>query len=317
VLRAVAEHHPPPPRAVRPELPAALSHLIEQLLAKDPDRRPASAREVADTLRAVAAAGAGEPATASWRPAPVPPPRRRSWAFPRTTALAVSLGLLLAAGLSSWFWLKGHEGVGGGGGSAVVPGPTRAAVDMRVWPSRRRLSEPRALPLKPGDQFRIEATADRPAYLYLFWIDSEGKVVPVYPWNPRVGWGTRPAEERPVTELELPPTATSGYKITGDQPGMETLILVARAERLTLTDLEVRSWFIWLPPPRPFQDPESAVWFENGRIVTGDAGRRTRGFEETAINDPVLRVQAVLKERIGPHADCTAAVSFARLGRGE
>src|SRR5207249_358436 len=158
---------------------------------------------------------------------------------------------------------------------------------------RLRLTDPAALPLKPGDQFRIEATADRPAYLYLFWIDTEGKAVPVYPWNPVVGWGTRPAEEQPLTTLELPPSAAQGYKIDGDQPGMETLILVARAEPLALTDEQVQLWFAGLPAQRPFQNPESAVWFENGRIVTEDDSRRTRGFEATDIADPVLRVQGL------------------------
>src|SRR5262249_22655085 len=71
-----------------------------------------------------------------------------------------------------------------------------------------------------------------------------------------------------------------------------------------------------LPAQRPFQDAKSAVWFENGRIVTGDAARTRANFEESNIADPVLRVQGLLKERIGPHAAFTAAVSFARLGRG-
>jgi hypothetical protein len=207
-------------------------------------------------------------------------------------------------------------------GFMPAPVPVRAAVDMRVWrtgpggaATRRRLADPGALPLQPGDQFRIEATAERPAYLYLFWIDTEGTTLPVYPWQPG-RWGTRPAEEQPVTALELPLTATKGYTISGDQPGMETLILVARAERLALTDTEIRGWFIGLPPQRPYQKPESAVWFENGQIVTGDDNRRPRGFEEAIIDDPVLRVQGALKERIGPHAAGTAAVSVARLGKG-
>jgi hypothetical protein len=195
---------------------------------------------------------------------------------------------------------------------------------MRVWragpdgaATRLRLTDPGALPLKPGDRFRIEATADRPAYLYLFWIDTEGKAQPVYPWNPKGGWGTRAAEEHPRATLELPATATSGYTISGDQPaGMETLILVARAERLALTDEQVQRWFAGLPAQRPFQDAQSAVWFENGRIVTGDPGRPRSHFEESDIADPVLRIQGLLKDRIGPHAVFTAAVSFARLGQG-
>jgi serine/threonine protein kinase len=37
VLRATAEHHPPPARAANPEIPAWLSSLVERLLAKQPE----------------------------------------------------------------------------------------------------------------------------------------------------------------------------------------------------------------------------------------------------------------------------------------
>src|SRR5947209_11787973 len=46
VLMAVAEHDPPPPRVIRPELPTEVSDLIVRLMAKEPARRPGSAREV-------------------------------------------------------------------------------------------------------------------------------------------------------------------------------------------------------------------------------------------------------------------------------
>src|SRR5262249_30325840 len=136
----------------------------------------------------------------------------------------------------------------------------RGVLDVRVWrtgpggaATRMRLTDPGALPLRPGDQFRIEAAGDRPAYPYPFWIHTEGKAVPVYPWQPGQ-WGTRPAEERPVTELELPPTVGKGYTIDGDRPGMETLILLACDERLDLPDEQVQRWFAGLPAQRPFQD---------------------------------------------------------------
>jgi hypothetical protein len=322
VLRAVAEHHPPPPRDRRPDLPAALSDLIERLLAKDPDRRPASARAVADELQSLKPVGEGEPVVrAGTAGPPADRPRRRRWSrtirWPVSITLSLALLVTLALGAPAlWRWFSGR---------LAVPGARpalRGVIDLRVWrtgpggaAARRRLSDPGALPLQPGDQFRIAATADRAAYLYLFWIDTEGQAVPVYPWQPG-RWGTRPAEERRVAELELPPTAAKGYTISGARPGMETLILVARPERLALPDEQIQGWFAGLPAQRPYQNPESAVWFENGRIVTGDDSRRPRGFEETDIADPVLRVQGLLKERIGPHAAGTAAVSFARLGKG-
>jgi hypothetical protein len=312
-------------------VPATLSELVMRLLAKDPADRPASAREVAEALRAI------DPADARPAPRAVTPSRRSprqprwSWTFKLTLSLTISFGLLLAVGLP---WLRDRSGAPRATYSDVshpdeptppqpiAPLALKCVIDIRIWrtgpdgaTARLRLTDPGALPLKPGDQFRIAARTDRPAYLYLFWIDTEGHAAPVYPWQPGK-WGTRPADERPVAELELPPTAAKGYTISGDRPGMETLILVARTERLALTDEQIRGWFAGLPAQRPFQNPESAVWCEDGRIVTGDDSRRPRGFEETDIADPVLRVQGLLRERIGPHAAGTAAVSFARLGRG-
>jgi serine/threonine-protein kinase len=49
-LQNVVERQPPSPRTLSPELPPELSALIEQLLEKDPERRPASADLVAGAL---------------------------------------------------------------------------------------------------------------------------------------------------------------------------------------------------------------------------------------------------------------------------
>lgn len=40
-----------------------------------------------------------------------------------------------------------------------------------------------ALPLRIGDQVRIEARANRPSFLYLIWIGADGIAHPVYPWR--------------------------------------------------------------------------------------------------------------------------------------
>src|SRR5262249_49753837 len=147
-----------------------------------------------------------------------------------------------------------------------------------------------------------------------FWIDTEGEVSPVYPWKPGK-WGTRPEDETVRVELSLPPTETSGYKISGDNEGMETLLLLARSSRLEADDAQVRSWFADLTPQRPVQTPPPSVVFENGRVVKNDDARRAMSFEESDVNDPVLRLQALLREKLQPHAPFTTAVSFAREGK--
>lgn len=55
IHRKVLTERPPPPKALRPELPAELSELIEALLEKNPEHRPQSCREVAVVLEAIAA----------------------------------------------------------------------------------------------------------------------------------------------------------------------------------------------------------------------------------------------------------------------
>jgi hypothetical protein len=63
------------------------------------------------------------------------------------------------------------------------------------------------------------------------------------------------------------------------------------------------------------QHPRSAVWFENGELVRHDRERKWVHFVEKEIDDPVLRMQGLLGERLQPHAASTAAVSFAKQER--
>ncbi|HZT82727.1 MAG TPA: hypothetical protein VFA26_21030, partial [Gemmataceae bacterium] len=64
VLAALAAKDPEPPRAIDPSVPAALSDLIMECLAKRPQRRPESAAAVAEALGRIErdlAAGAAAP----------------------------------------------------------------------------------------------------------------------------------------------------------------------------------------------------------------------------------------------------------------
>jgi WD40 repeat protein len=53
VLWSLANERPQSARAINPQVPAALSDLIDRLLAKEPAARPASAQEVAEALAAI------------------------------------------------------------------------------------------------------------------------------------------------------------------------------------------------------------------------------------------------------------------------
>jgi tRNA A-37 threonylcarbamoyl transferase component Bud32 len=323
-LRAVADHTPPPPRKLVPEVPPTLSDLIVRLLAKSPADRPESAAAVAAALGAI---GSGGDATATFRP-PAPPPGRGR---PLRMAVATALLAVLLVGAGALFlkWpgpSRWNESPAGGTQpeEPARPVPDEAYqgyVDVLVWTKaggaarHMRLSDDGALPLHVGDQVRVEAKVTPEAYLYLFWIDTEGQVAPVYPWDARKGWGSRPAKESPHGELGLPENVVKGYTINGDKEGMETLLLLARPSPLPADDNEVRGWFEGIKPQRPVQNPLSAVWFENGKVVQDDARRKRQWFEESDIDDPVLRMQELLRGKLQGHAAFTTAVSFARQGK--
>jgi hypothetical protein len=316
-LRAVADHVPPAPREVAPGLPPPLSDLILRLLAKSPDDRPPSAGATADALRAIEL---GDATTAEHRRA------RPAWTHRRAPAAAVVTAALCGVAalvvLGVWaFRSREGEPTTTKQPAPVAPAPDYDGyVDVIVWtkaggaPRQMWLSDEGALPLHVGDQFRIEARVRPFAYLYLFWIDTEGQVLPVYPWQPG-RWGTRPEKELQTDGLVLPEDRTKGYTINGDKEGMETLLLLVRPSPLEAPDKEVWRWFEGLMPQRPVQNPLSAVWFENGQVVRNDARRKRQWFEETDIDDPVLRMQALLRGRLQEHAAFTTAVSFARQGK--
>jgi len=80
---AVATEQPPPLASLNPEVPPALADLVMKLLAKQPDDRPASAQEVAATLRQIEEDRR-------------PKPSRRRWLLLSAACVLVAAGLTAA-----------------------------------------------------------------------------------------------------------------------------------------------------------------------------------------------------------------------------
>ena len=74
-------------------------------------------------------------------------------------------------------------------------------------------------------------TVDRPAFLYLVWLDGTGKATPIYPWI-KGDWRIRPETEKPLPRLNLPESAAEGGKVEGTKSGVENLVLLALEEQL-------------------------------------------------------------------------------------
>ncbi len=94
VASAILEKEPEPLSKIQPMAPAALDHVVQECLAKEPESRWQNAADVGRELRWIAAGGSGA------SPAPLEPPRRRLrermlWA----AAAALLLGALAASNL--------------------------------------------------------------------------------------------------------------------------------------------------------------------------------------------------------------------------
>jgi serine/threonine protein kinase len=213
--------------------------------------------------------------------------------------------------------------------------PIKGRVNLLVVKSkdgtrrRLRLDDPGAVPVRADDEIRIEARLDRPAYLYLFWLGSEGKVAPLYPWKDH-DWSKRPAEERKVSGVELPEILDEVMTIPPSPPGLETLVLLAREDSPLPRDVdtELARDMAGASVSTPDSMTE-AIWLENGQEVVfdatlganrgGDADTPTRSIPSTRVrksDDPVLRIRAILSHKLQPLGSYSQAVLFPNDGGG-
>jgi hypothetical protein len=200
-------------------------------------------------------------------------------------------------------------------------GPLRGAIHLRIddpaSPRRRnlRLDQPGALPLKARDRFRIEAKLNRPAYLYVFWIGSDGKVAPIHPWKPG-HWEQRPEEEVKTDRLDLPSTKDQAWEIPAGAPGLETVVLLARETHPLPRERDAElAKRLTVPAAQPCRALDTAVWIENGREVVLDPQNRAAPSSKTRKSyDPVLRLRRLLQDKVQPLGDYNQAVIFPNHG---
>jgi hypothetical protein len=304
---------PKPLRQVNSEIPAGLEQICLRCLRKPVGDRYATAGDLADDLRGILADLSSEWSKDS---------RKRdkesgnSWIerwLRRSFVWLVAGPVILAVVLSG---LKIREG-------RPPPVPVEAVVDMRIWDpeddSRRGVSvrDAKALPLRPGDQVRLDISLNRPAYIYILWIDSRGKLSPVYPWSCG-DWAQTPNAERPVTDLGLPTPIDEAWTIEESPAGMETIVLLARdaplpnTKNLALVLLDME--------PQLSDRISGMLETKNGaRVLRRPGGQRAANLEVTAaIDDAVLRNQQRIAKRLGGEFELQYTITFPiRGGRGQ
>jgi len=106
------------------------------------------------------------------------------------------------------------------------------------------IDQPGALPVVSGGAMCIDAQLGEPAFIYLVWIDPQGRVLPLYPWNNETLEVTDVNESPPTrraTKLVFSPLLGRAWTF-GDQPGMETVVVLARRTPLP-SDVHLDSFF--------------------------------------------------------------------------
>lgn len=339
IMSQLSSSSAPPASQFRADLDPALDAIIARAMARNPADRFADAPAFAAALTAWLDGVASPTVTLVRDPAveTVTLPRHRQ----RTPYLVAAAAAIVVVGSLAVYWLRKDsqqttpDGVlpGPAKTAAVVAPPAklppvRGAIDVRVWhknefdPSTeqlkhegRKLNDPAALPMAPGDWLRIDVSLNRPAYCYVVWIDTEGRVTPLYPWLDD-DWTQRPKTETPQDRLILPDQPGGGLAAAPLGPGpagMETLLLLTRDDPLPVEfDL---AGLIGQFPPQKAPNPRAAAWFENGVLVTKEVDRGPIRLDQArTIDNPVLQTQALLRTKLGDLFSYTRAVSFSNRG---
>jgi serine/threonine protein kinase len=333
VLAQVLSAEPAPLRKLQPDVPAELEVICLRCLRKDPAARYRSAMALAEALQEYLG-------SASRGSGPTPPKRRlpgwiRAGLRPQVALPGAVLAVILVAIGLSPLWFASRKPPDDPRTAETQPPPEskrkvpvdqpplklivpyRGYIDLVVSeegnPNRQNLhlNDPGTRPTRFGDQIRLTAEVDTPAYLYVLWIDAGGNVQPVYPWE-EGKWEKRPAKERPIKKLSLPEDLAEYWKMQVGPAGMETLVLLARATPLP-AKVDIRASLVDLGP-QALNDKMDVAWFQNGKVVEDEPKRAPSLGKVYRKDNPAVRTQRKLWNRLHDEFPFMRAVSFPYLG---
>ena len=170
---------------------------------------------------------------------------------------------------------------------------------------------PRAIPVVDGDGVRVEAKLSQPAYAYLFWVDTEGEAIPLYPWRD-FDWANRPSEQ-PVSEFSWPAETLTFHPLEGSA-GTETICLVTRDQPLP-KNVDLAKVLGGLPAQSAMSG--TLVELINGKLSDVSGQRQQRGPKVRATDttpNPVFELQSELQDVLQQHFAYIRMISFPNQG---
>jgi hypothetical protein len=177
------------------------------------------------------------------------------------------------------------------------------------------VGEPAAVPVRAGGSMTLQVNFNKPMYSYIVWLDSQGQVVPLYPWNNdrvEVADADQPPPVRMPAKVVISPSLAGGGWSFGRRGGLETVLLLARPIPLG-QDAQLGSLLGTLPPTKMRQRDELAAFgLDRGRDAVSSLLARSRGTEEEAreVDQPLLE----RLDRLRDQFELIRVVRFAHEG---
>ena len=252
------------------------------------------------------------PATGS---APAPPTAPSTRPPARGRSLLLLLGILVVIGgaiaLAVW-WPRSKPS----GQPDAADAPIDGKLIVIVRPPQRAVEplaveEPGAVPVRSGGIMSLEVHLDQPGCSYLVWIDAEGQVVPLYPWNHdalEVKDVNQPPPARKASQTISNPPIGSGWKF-GKRGGTETVLLLVRRTPLDAS-VKLGPLLGSVPPPKVRNRGEVALLGMNrGSDAIATLTALNRGSDDEA-RTAAAELRAAMV-RLHEHFEFIRAVRFA------
>jgi len=225
--------------------------------------------------------------------------------------LLAAIALFAGAAAALWFGLPGQFRVGAwdqSGGrldgklTVLVRPPVRSMEPIPV-------EEAGAAPVRDGGAMCLDAHLNEPAFMYFVWLDSDGNIWPLYPWNNErleVKDVNEPPPVRRATKLVFSPLLGGNWTF-GESQGTEVVLLLARRTPLPA---EVKLAELLAPLPADSQ-PTSKVTIlgldGGAKAVSVLSPAASAGQPQTlAAGDPLGQLML----RLGQHFELIRAVRF-------